>query len=236
MSHPVPRHFKPGARVDVPASHYPADSPGRIMPGTILVSRYRDARPCKAAYRTRSPTTDCFTLEAALSPHCGLVPDRPAPQGPSRRTGQEETVHRPRRKSKRTPVNESGYGGESGRRDIPNSQISPRLLGIHRPDPPFTLKAIPARRRGQEKPSPDESRAREYLQRKVPGEYERKYRNSFVVIDIGTEEIWRSQKPEKAFEAAKKKAPEGIFYLIRVGSPGAFRMSYTSDDVYARAL
>lgn len=89
-----------------------------------------------------------------------------------------------------------------------------------------------------EKPSPDEivERGEKIYNEKYREEYERKYRDSFVVIDIRTESIWRSQKPEKAFEAAKKKAPEGIFYLIRVGSPGAFRMSYTLDDVYARAL
>lgn len=89
-----------------------------------------------------------------------------------------------------------------------------------------------------EKPSPDEivERGERIYNEKYREEYERKYRDSFVVIDIRTEDIWRSQKPEKAVEAAKKKAPEGVFYLIRVGSPGAFRMSYTSDDVYARAL
>ena len=72
-----------------------------------------------------------------------------------------------------------------------------------------------------EKPSPDEivERGEKIYNEKYREEYERKYRDSFVVIDIGTEGIWRSQKPEKAFEAAKKKAPEGIFYLIRVGSP-----------------
>ena len=89
-----------------------------------------------------------------------------------------------------------------------------------------------------EQPSPDEivARGEKIYNEKYREEYERRYHDSFVVIDIRSGDVWRSRKPEKAFEAAKKKAPEGVFYLIRVGSPGAFRMSYTSDDVYARAL
>ena len=89
-----------------------------------------------------------------------------------------------------------------------------------------------------ENPSPDEvvERGEKIYNEKYREEYERKYRDSFVVIDIRTGDTWRSRKPEKAFESAKKKAPQGIFYLIRVGYSGAFRASYTSDDVYARAL
>ncbi len=66
--------------------------------------------------------------------------------------------------------------------------------------------------------------------------FERDFHDHFVVIDITTGEGYRHQWPEKAFENARKKAPKGVFYMIRIGSPGAFRVSYTMENAYARAL
>ncbi|MBI4466548.1 MAG: hypothetical protein HY656_03865 [Acidobacteria bacterium] len=60
-------------------------------------------------------------------------------------------------------------------------------------------------------------------------EYEKKYAGKFVAIDINTKEAFLDDYAEGALEKAKAKSPHGLFHLIRVGSPGAFRVSYSSD-------
>ena len=67
-------------------------------------------------------------------------------------------------------------------------------------------------------------------------EFERKYHDHYVVIDVKTGEAYRGQWPEEAIQAANETAPKGIFHLIRIGSPGAFRVSYTMGNAYTRAL
>ena len=50
----------------------------------------------------------------------------------------------------------------------------------------------------------------------------------FVVIDVVTEEPYVAEFPEDALEKARKAAPYGVFHLIRIGSPGAFKVGYVS--------
>lgn len=59
--------------------------------------------------------------------------------------------------------------------------------------------------------------------------YEVQHLGKFVVIDVSTQEAYLGDSPEAAFELARQKAPHAIFHLIKVGSPGAFRVSYTSN-------
>lgn len=89
-----------------------------------------------------------------------------------------------------------------------------------------------------EKPSPDEivERGEKIYNEKYREEYERRYRDSFVVIDIATAKIYRSQTPEKAFVTARTNAPGGIFCLLKVGSPNAFRMGPIASHAYNRSL
>lgn len=50
----------------------------------------------------------------------------------------------------------------------------------------------------------------------------------FIAIDVVSEQAWNAEFPEAALEAARKAAPNGVFHLIRIGAPGAFKVSYGS--------
>lgn len=50
----------------------------------------------------------------------------------------------------------------------------------------------------------------------------------FVAIDVKTEEAYIGDSPEEALNEARQKAPTGIFHLIKVGSPGAFRVGHSN--------
>lgn len=51
----------------------------------------------------------------------------------------------------------------------------------------------------------------------------------FVAIDVLTGEGYVAEFPEQALEHARKQAPNGVFHLIRIGAPGAFKVSYSSQ-------
>jgi hypothetical protein len=55
--------------------------------------------------------------------------------------------------------------------------------------------------------------------------FEAEHFGKFVAIDVTTEQAYLGDTAERALEGAKEQAPHGIFHLIRVGSPGAFRVS-----------
>lgn len=59
-------------------------------------------------------------------------------------------------------------------------------------------------------------------------QFERDYPGQFVAIDIVTDAAYRGLTPEAALTLAREGSPQGIFHLIRIGEPGAFRVSYTS--------
>ena len=56
-------------------------------------------------------------------------------------------------------------------------------------------------------------------------EFERDHRGQFAAIDINSEQAYLADFPEKALSKAKDAAPNGVFYLIRIGSSGAFKLS-----------
>jgi hypothetical protein len=57
---------------------------------------------------------------------------------------------------------------------------------------------------------------------------ERERRGDFVAIDVTTGKAYVAKHPEEALKEARKQAPSGIFHLIRIGSPGAFKVSYAT--------
>ena len=59
--------------------------------------------------------------------------------------------------------------------------------------------------------------------------YEAEKLGQFVAIDVLTEEAYVGAQPEEALDLARREAPDGIFHLIKIGSEGAFRVSYTAD-------
>ncbi len=54
-------------------------------------------------------------------------------------------------------------------------------------------------------------------------DFEVKWRGRFAAIDIGTEQAYVADYPELALAKAKTAAPDGLFYLVRIGSAGTFR-------------
>jgi len=60
-------------------------------------------------------------------------------------------------------------------------------------------------------------------------EYEVKYLGKFVAIDIQSKISYLGDSAEEALDKARKASPNGVFHLIKVGSTGAFRVSYTSN-------
>lgn len=65
--------------------------------------------------------------------------------------------------------------------------------------------------------------------KKYKDAYEAEKLGKFVAIDVVSEHAYVGDSPDEALELARKEAPKGLFHLIKVGSPGAFRVSYTSD-------
>ena len=60
-------------------------------------------------------------------------------------------------------------------------------------------------------------------------EYEANYRGQFVVIDVETGKAYRGQSPEEAYAVARQDVSHGTFHLIKIGEPGAYRVSYSAN-------
>ena len=68
---------------------------------------------------------------------------------------------------------------------------------------------------------------------------ERDRNGEYVAIDVLTGSAYVARFPELAIEEAREKAPNGVFHLIRIGAPGAFKVSFGSgsnDDFWGRPL
>jgi hypothetical protein len=62
---------------------------------------------------------------------------------------------------------------------------------------------------------------------KYQADYERRYPGQFVAIDVESEEAFVAQQPEEAVKRAREALPQSLLHLIKIGSSGAFRVSYT---------
>ncbi len=58
--------------------------------------------------------------------------------------------------------------------------------------------------------------------------FETEHPKKFVAIDVGTELAYIGETPEEALDKATAEAPEGMFHLIQIGLPAAFRISHVS--------
>lgn len=58
--------------------------------------------------------------------------------------------------------------------------------------------------------------------------YEAEHPGMFVAIDVQSEVAFVAPTPEDAIRAAQAKNPSGIFHLVKIGSPGVFRVAYSS--------
>jgi len=52
----------------------------------------------------------------------------------------------------------------------------------------------------------------------------------FVAVDVDSEEAFVDARPEGALLKGKASRPSGAFHLIKVGSPGVFRVSYAGSN------
>ncbi len=59
--------------------------------------------------------------------------------------------------------------------------------------------------------------------------FEKQHPGQFVAIEIQSKEAFVGETPERAYELVQKKHPMGVFHLIKIGSPGAYKVSYTSN-------
>ena len=66
---------------------------------------------------------------------------------------------------------------------------------------------------------------------KYRSDYEAKHAGQFVAIDVKSQKAFVATQPEEAIRKAQMAAGDGIFHLIKIGSPGAFRVSYTTNDL-----
>lgn len=64
---------------------------------------------------------------------------------------------------------------------------------------------------------------------KYKSAFEAEHYGKYVAIDINAEEAYVADSPEDAITSARKSRPQGVFHLVKVGSTGAFRVSYTSN-------
>jgi len=72
-------------------------------------------------------------------------------------------------------------------------------------------------------------RGEQIYREKYQSAYESKHPGKFVAIDTASEKTYIADSPREALESARHDAPKGTFHLVRVGAPGAFRVSYTSN-------
>jgi len=59
--------------------------------------------------------------------------------------------------------------------------------------------------------------------------YETTHQGKFLAVDILSGNAYLGHDPEAALTEAKKNSPQGRFHLIKIGSLGAYRVSYTSN-------
>jgi hypothetical protein len=61
--------------------------------------------------------------------------------------------------------------------------------------------------------------------------YEANYPGQYAAIDVQTEEAFVAPTPEAAIRAAQAKNRGTMFHLIKIGSPGVFRVGYSASGV-----
>lgn len=88
--------------------------------------------------------------------------------------------------------------------------------------------------------SPNEiaERAKRIYADKFRETYEGSHDGEFLAVDVNSEEAYPGKYPEDAMNAADQAAPDGTFYLIRIGRETAFDMGFTGGQrhILDRAL
>ena len=77
-------------------------------------------------------------------------------------------------------------------------------------------------------------KGQEIYDSKYRAEYEKKHEGKCVIIDVNTGVAYLGSNPEKAIAKGEKEAPDGVFFLIRIGSEDVFHMGYLGSLEYSR--
>ena len=72
-------------------------------------------------------------------------------------------------------------------------------------------------------------RGEEIYRRKFKVDFESRHKGEFVAIDVDGERAFSGSTPDKAYAEARRVVPGGLFHLIKVGEPGAYRIRYSAD-------
>jgi hypothetical protein len=81
------------------------------------------------------------------------------------------------------------------------------------------------------KPKETAEKGQRIYDEKLKESLESEAMGKFAVIDLTTERHFLGDTPEEAIKKAKADHPHGVFYLIRIGHKGAFRLnSYMSHE------
>ena len=60
-------------------------------------------------------------------------------------------------------------------------------------------------------------------------QYEGSRDDEFLAIDVTSESAYHGKYPEDALAKAQEAAPDGTFYLIRIGAPATFNVGYIGE-------
>ncbi len=66
---------------------------------------------------------------------------------------------------------------------------------------------------------------------KYQEEYERRFLNKFVAVDVTTGKAFVAESPTAAIQTAQKTEKSGgPFHVMKIGSPGVYRLGYTLSN------
>ncbi len=69
--------------------------------------------------------------------------------------------------------------------------------------------------------------------RRYRTEFESKWLGLYAVVDVKSEQAVVEEYPETALAKARAKFPDGTFYLLKIGSAGAFKLSRRVAHAYS---
>lgn len=73
-------------------------------------------------------------------------------------------------------------------------------------------------------------RAQEIYDTTLKNELEPEQSGKFVVVDVSSGKHYVADFAEDAIQNAREALPYGIFHLMRIGSPGAFKVSHIASS------
>jgi hypothetical protein len=79
-------------------------------------------------------------------------------------------------------------------------------------------------------------RGSEIYDRRYRAEFEPKWTGRFAAVDIESEQAFVADFPEEALANARAAQPGHLFYLVRIGSRGAFKISRRVPDAHTRKI